>query len=584
MSISVRNYLNLLRNYLQPQQQRVWLLAFLLLSSIGLQLLSPQVIRYFIDAVQSNNSTQRLLLGAALLFLFIVLLQRAITVLTTYVSQTVAWTATNALRRDLTAHVLRLDMAFHNAHTPGELLERIDGDVDRLANFFSEFVLQILGSVLLTIGVLLVLFWEDWRVGIVLTIFVVAYMLIHGWDQQWAAPEWRKEREYTAELSGFVEERVSGIREIQTSGAIDHTLARFYKLLQRRQWQALRADVITDLGWALSKIFYGLGTVAGLGMGAYLFQQGLISLGVVYLIVHYLTMLNEPLNRIARQLEDLQRVRVAIERVQQLTSTAPALVEKPNAIMLPISQALGVRFANVSFQYRVDKPVLCDLSFELAPGEKLGLLGRTGSGKTTLARLLFRLYDPNTGQIQLNGEDLRNIELANVRNRVGMVTQEVQLFGATVRDNLTLFDPTIADDAILSSLAQLSLEPWLCKLPNGLDTVLTANGAGLSAGEGQLLALARLFLKDPGLVILDEASSRLDPATEALLEQALDNILAERTGIIIAHRLATVRRADKILILENGTFKEFGSYQTLANNPNSVFAGLLQTGLEEVLV
>jgi ABC-type multidrug transport system fused ATPase/permease subunit len=365
-------------------------------------------------------------------------------------------------------------------------------------------------------------------------------------------------------------------------------MARFYRLLRQRQWQALRADVVTDLAWALSKIFYGLATVAGMAMGAYLFQRGQLTLGTVYLIIHYLGMLNGPLDRIARQLEDLQRVRVAVERVQQLLTTKSTLTEASPASPVPATRALGVQFANVAFCYHADTPVLHDLSFTLAPGEKLGLLGRTGSGKSTIARLLFRLYDPITGQIQLGaptaGIDLRNVELATLRSHVGMVTQEVQLFGATVRDNLTLFDPTIADDAILTSLEQLGLASWFQTLPHGLDSEIATNGGGLSAGEGQLLALARLFLKDPGLVILDEASSRLDPVTETLLERALDTILAERTAIIIAHRLATVRRADKILILEEGTIKEFGDYQALANNPTSVFAGLLQTGLEEVLV
>ena len=231
-----------------------------------------------------------------------------------------------------------------------------------------------------------------------------------------------------------------------------------------------------------------------------------------------------------------------------------------------------------------------DVGFTLEAGKVLGVLGRTGSGKTTLTRLIFRLYDVDTGRILLDGIDVRDVSLRDLRQHVGMVTQDVQLFEATVRDNLTLFrsyDPTrlsINDTDIVDAIDTLGLSDWFYALPDGLDTMLKTGGQGLSAGEAQLLAFTRMFLRDPQLVILDEASSRLDPATEQLLERAIDRLLQDRTGIIIAHRLQTVQRADDILILENGRSVENGARLELANDPNSRFAHLLQTGLQEVLV
>lgn len=220
----------------------------------------------------------------------------------------------------------------------------------------------------------------------------------------------------------------------------------------------------------------------------------------------------------------------------------------------------------------------------MEPGRVLGLLGRTGSGKTTLTRLLLRLYDPQAGTIRLGGEDLRRVGLRDLRRHVGMVTQEVQLFQATLRENLTLFNPHIPDGKILDVLDDLGLGEWCRALPEGLDTRLAADGAGLSAGQAQLLAFTRVYLKDPGLVILDEASSRLDPATEQLLERAVDRLLLGRTGLVIAHRLGTVQRADEIMILEDGCMVELGQRERLARDPASRFYHLLQTGLEEVLV
>ena len=512
----------------------------------------------------------------ALWFLLIVLAQRGMAIATTYVSQQIAWSATNGLRRDLTRHVLKLDLSFHNAHTPGELLERIDNDVDRLGNFFSEFLLQILSGLLLTLGVLLLLWREDWRIAGLLALFVLAYMVVHARGQLLATPHWEKERQYSAELMGFVEERLAGVRDIQTNGAVTYTLRRFYELVRRRTWQAFKADVVTDVGWTISKIFYDLGTAAGMGLGAYLFLNGQLSLGTVYLVINYLGSLNGPLTRIANQLEELQQARVAIHRVQTLLQTPSQVTDQGN-ITLPMGQPLRVDFDQVAFCYHADAPVLHDLSFGLQPGQKLGLLGRTGSGKSTLSRLLFRLYDVSSGQIRLDGQDIRQVRLSDLRQRVGLVTQEVQLFPASLRDNLTLFDNNISDAQIWENLRRLGLAEWVQTLPAGLDTPLVADGNGLSAGEAQLLALARVFLKDPGLVILDEASSRLDPATERLLERALDSLLAGRTAIIIAHRLATVRRADAILILDTGSVQEFGSYPQLANDPHSRFAHLLRT-------
>ncbi|HEV2072062.1 MAG TPA: ATP-binding cassette domain-containing protein, partial [Thermomicrobiales bacterium] len=222
--------------------------------------------------------------------------------------------------------------------------------------------------------------------------------------------------------------------------------------------------------------------------------------------------------------------------------------------------------------------VVLDISFRLAPGEVLGLIGRTGSGKTTLTRLLFRLHDPTAGTIRIGDMNLREYRLSDLRAEIGIVTQDIQLFRASVRDNLTLFDSSISDEQIRSALEGLGLAPWLSSLPDGLDSLLASGGAGLSAGEAQLLAFARVFLRHPRIVVLDEASSRLDPGTERRLERAVDRLLEGRTGIIIAHRLATVQRADSIIVLEDGRIVEYGRREDLAADPTSRFARMLRTG------
>jgi ATP-binding cassette subfamily B protein len=231
----------------------------------------------------------------------------------------------------------------------------------------------------------------------------------------------------------------------------------------------------------------------------------------------------------------------------------------------------------------IKEMVLCNIEFNLKPGRILGLLGRTGSGKTTITRLLFRLYDPDEGCIRLGGVDLRDLHIQELRRSVGMVTQNIQLFHATVRENLTFFDESVPDERVIQAIRDLGLWDWYSSLPKGLDTELESGGGGLSAGEAQLLAFTRIFLRDPGLVILDEATSRLDPATEHLIELAVDKLIQNRTAIIVAHRLGTVERADDILIIEDGEICEFGERLQLASDPDSRFYHLLETGMEEVL-
>jgi ATP-binding cassette subfamily B protein len=568
-------YRTLFVTYLKPQWVKVLLLLFLLFGNIGLQLLIPQVIRYFIDAAQSQGTQQSLLL-AALVFFVLVLGQQALAIVSAYISQNMAWCTTNSLRTDLFRHVLHLDMGFHNNHTPGELLERIDGDTTQLANFLSQLVLQIVAGGLLIAGALFLLAREDWRIGMAMLFFVGLYLVVHIWGQGLAVPRWREARQQAANLSGFVEDHLSGRQEIHTAGAVDVVMVRLYDLLRRELWAKVKADVTTDVGWTLSKLFFAIGYTGAMALGAYLFYRGAVTLGVVYLVIHYLGIVRRPLDSVAREVEDLQRARASLERITLLREIQQEIPAGTETSLPP--GALAVTFERVFFGYNGEQTVLHDISFSLAPGEVLGLLGRTGSGKSTLSRLLFRFYDVADGAIMLDGIDIRRLQLAHLRQRVGLVTQDVQIFHASVRDNLTLFAETIEDKAVWDALRALELDKWVAAMPHGLKTVLGANGYGLSAGEAQLLALARVFLKDPGVVILDEASSRLDPATEQLLERAIDHLLQGRTAIIIAHRMATVRRAEQILILREGRTVEQGRYTSLIQRPDSLLAGLTQQG------
>ena len=579
-TIPLRQYWALLGKYLRPHLGWVTALAVLLFSGVGMQLVSPQIMRRFIDGAGDTNVPLEAVLASALLFVGVVLAQQILGVLSTYAGLHVAWQATNALREDLTLHCLRLDMPFHNERTPGEMIERIDGDVASLASFFSQFAVNILGSVLMLVGTLMVFAVEDWHLGAVMTVYAALTLFALSRLHNVAMPFWRAAREAAANLFGFLEERLSATVDVRALGAVPYAMRRLYHFTGERLAREQRASLVNMRIGFVDIGSYAIGQILTVTAGYYLFREAGATLGTVAMLVYYMDLLHRPLTQLTEQIEELQLTGASVGRVGELLRER-SVIHATDPVPLP-GGPLMVQFHDVYFAYH-EEIVLEELTFDVQAGHVLGLLGRTGSGKTTIARLLARLYDPQRGFVRLGGTDLSRVEPEALRDRVSMVSQTVQLLSGTVRDNLTLFDYTHSDTVIEGVIRDVGMGAWFDEMPDGLDTKLKSDGGGLSAGEAQLLTLARAFLSDPGLVILDEASSRLDPATEAAIERAVDRLLRGCTGIVIAHRLSTVQRADDILILEDGHIEEWGPRVALASDPSSRFAQLLKTGLAEVL-
>lgn len=580
MNLSFKSYWNLLSDHIRPQKGRFVLLALMLFGSISLRIFAPQIMRRFIDSALAGEALQTLT-WTAIAFIGIALIQQVVAISVTYLGENVAWTATNALRAELAEHALHLDMKFHNDHTPGELIERIDGDVTELATFFSQFALNLIANGLLLVGILIALFIEDWRAGLAFTVYSVLTITILGRLKDIAVPHQKARREAEANLYGFIEEQLSGTEDIRSSGAVDFSIRELFRhqgiiLGHNRKAHFKRWIIENAMGFALTT-----GTLLAISSGYWLFSAGLATIGTVYLFVHYISLLEEPFWAMTHEIESFQTIGACVERLTEFRNFKKEVVNETGLEIK--TRPLALTFDDVTFSYNGNDSVLTRLSFDLKAGSVLGLLGRTGSGKTTLGRLIFRLYDVESGSIKINNADLRDAQLRSVRRNIAIVTQDVQLFCASIRDNLTFFDRSIPDETIIATLEELELGDWFRSLPKGLDTELETGSRSLSAGEAQLLAFTRVFLRNPGLVILDEASSRLDPATEQKLERAIDKLLKDRTAIIIAHRLDTIHRADEIMILDKGNVSEYGDRRQLATDPNSRFYQLLQTGMEEVL-
>jgi ATP-binding cassette subfamily B protein len=449
-----RDYFLLLGRYLLPQWPRVALMAGLLLGSLAVQLVNPQIIRYFLDAVQSGGSSSVLAL-AAVAYLVFALVQQGIGLGATWASEQVAWEATNGLRHDLALHLLRLDLTFHKVHIPGELIERVDGDATVVARFFSQFTVQTVGNALLVVGILAVLYLTDWRVGLGLSVYVSLTVWVLARVQNVAADQWRQARQSDAELYGFIEERLAGAEDIRALGAIPHQLYRLMVIMRAWLQRHRAAWVLSSLIFNFTNLLAVAGYAIGLAFAVWLYTQRQASIGTAFLIVAYVGMLAVPLQRLREEARNFQQASGALQRVDELFRLRPRVVDPPAAAALPAGP-LSVEFCSVSFSYDGGDTVLESLSFTLPPGRVLGILGRTGSGKTTLTRLLFRLYDPTAGAIRLGGVDLRAAALADLRARVGLVTQDVQLFRATLRDNLT-FCGNVDDAAVWRALEAAQL-------------------------------------------------------------------------------------------------------------------------------
>ncbi len=569
-----------LRAYLGPQWRQVALLLLCVLASIAADLANPLLVQHFIDMAAGQGPLGDLV-TIALIFLGIAVVGQGLTVAATAVATRLSWRATNRLRTDLTRHCLNLDLPFHATHAPGELVERVDGDVTKLGNFFSHFVVQVVGNLLLLAGIIAVTWHADWRIGLAMAGCAVVTISLLAVLRSLGVRPWEAESRASADLYSFIEERLSGMEDLRALGATAYVMRGLAERWRRLIATLQRATLVGSIAFWVMLLMLTVTLVVTLGVGIVLYAQRQTTIGTLYLIFAYATLLQRPVEELSRQIQDLQQASASLLRTTDLLSAHSAIV--PGTRTDAPTQGLAIAFDHVDFRYHPDRLTLADVNFTVPAGTTVGVVGRTGSGKTTLTRLLFRFYDPAAGTVRLNGVDVRDLTLPTLRSRIGLVTQDIQLFHASIRDNLTFFDASVPEARIVAALETLGLGEWLSHQPQGVATFLAPDGTGLSAGEAQLLSFARVFLQDPAIIVLDEASSRLDPATERVVEAATARLLAGKTAIIIAHRLHTLQHVDAILVLADGVVQEYGPRAELARNGDSQFARLLRAGMGEVL-
>jgi ATP-binding cassette subfamily B protein len=481
------------------------------------------------------------------------------------------------LRLRVFAHIQRLSLGFFTEEKAGRIMTRMTSDIEALSELLQDGIVNLIVQVFTLVIVAGVLFWMNPRLAFIVVFAIVPVMtLMTLWFRSRSESAYTKVRERIADVMADLQESLSGIRIVAM-----YNRQRFNEVKHRNvvgDHKAANEDA------ARVAAIYGPGTdaVGTLGTALVLFVGGWMVLnrslqpGELIAFVLYLSSFFAPIQQLVQLYNMYQSGRAAVAKIADLLDTEPSVAESPTAYQLPPISG-EITFEDVSFSYVDGQPVLRDLDLTIRAGETFSLVGTTGSGKSTIAKLVTRFYDPTSGRVLVDGHDLRDVTLASLRSQLGVVPQEPFLFSGSVRDNVAFSKPSATDDEVLEACRAVGLGDLLDRLPLGVDTPVYERGASLSSGERQLLALARAFLAQPRVLILDEATSSLDLKSEAAVERALDRVLEGRTAIVIAHRLSTAMRADRIAVVNDGRIVELGPHEELVAIPGGIYAGMFAT-------
>ena len=562
---------------LRPDAWRWAWLGALVAAGSGLILTGPLIVRNIVDKATRGTTTGQLT-RLAVLFLIVAVATQLINMAVAWVATVTAWHTTNGIRIRLARHVLGLSHAFHRQHTPGELIQRVDGDVTSVSDFMGRVIPRAAGALFTMVGMIGVLIVVDWRLALGAFVYVVlaVAVVVHGRHR--AVGESSDEMGSYARLYGGIEERLTAAEDLRSNGAGAHAMWRFVEDSADALGSAVRREkAFLRMWWAVDSSV-AAGSVVSLVVSAMLVSRRIISVGDAFLLFQYVLLLSRPLEDMVDQLETVQKANGAMVRVIDLLDVEPDI--RDDGTTMPPSGPLSIEFDDVSYDYGDEQIVLQSIDLNVAAGRSIGIVGRTGSGKTTLSRLVLRLVEATSGTVRLGGVPIAEIPIGELRRRVALIPQEVELLSGTVRDNVTLFDEAPTDDAVVIALRNAGLGTLA---EGGIHRPLGAGGAGLSAGEAQLLALARVWLRDPDIVVLDEATARVDPVTETLLEDAVARLTLGRTTLIIAHRLSTLRHVDEIVVFDHGRVVEHGDRTDLTDDLDSKYRHLLDLAHDEVV-
>ncbi|GAB3747802.1 ABC transporter ATP-binding protein [Microlunatus parietis] len=485
------------------------------------------------------------------------------------------------IRRRLYRHFQKLDVKFHDRYTSGRVISRLTNDIDAIMELLAGGFDGLVTAVLTLVGVAILLLTMDLQLGLICLIGFPILIVLVRWFSRQSQLTYRKVREHSAMVIVHFIETMTGIRAVESYRREPRNQQIFEDLSERYRDANLTSFRLVAIFQPGIKLIGNI-TIGGVLLyGGYRVIQGDMTVGVLAAFLLYLRMFFEPMQEISQFYNTFQSASSALEKASGVLEEAPGVPEPKNPVR--VRDAKGeLHFDRVTFSYVKDRPVLPDLELRIPAGQTLALVGTTGAGKTTIAKLMARFYDPTEGRVTLDGTDLREIGNDDLRQSVVMVTQENFMFDGTVADNIAFGKPAASRDEVINAAKAVGAHEFITALPQGYDTDVAKRGSRLSAGQRQLVAFARAFLADPAVLILDEATSSLDVPSERLVQQALQTILKDRTAVIIAHRLSTVEIADRVLVLEHGRILEDGSPKQLMATQDGRYAALHDAWVESL--
>jgi ATP-binding cassette subfamily B protein len=555
-------YLRRLWPFFRRYLTRVAGAGVLLLASTGLGLLGPVLLKRAIDVNIGTGDLH----GLALTSLTFLAVQVGVLAATYFQNVWLAQVGEKGaadLKQALFGHLLNVPMAFFDKNPVGKLISRVESDTEALKMLFTRTTVVILQSALMLVGMSVIMAVTNWRlymlVLILLPPFVVAFWLF----QKKVRPVYMQVRKTVAETNNLVAESLRGLPVIQVFGQQRRFSQRMDDLNRMKFRGEMRAMVMWNIIWFLVDFGEIIGTGLVLGFGGAMALQGKLTIGTLFLFVSYIAQLFGPLRAISDQVNVMQRAFASAERSFQILDQVP----EPAGVasLPPLHLARAITCAHVDFSYDGRRLVLKDINLVIRKGEKVALVGETGGGKTSVVNLLMKFYLTQRGRIEYDGEELAAMDRQRLRRSIGLVPQEVVMFPGTVLDNLRMLDESIPREQVVEAAKRARIHDAILKFPQGYDTVLTEGGANFSLGERQLLAFARALVRDPEILLLDEATSSVDPHTEHLIQEGLEELLKGRTAVIVAHRLATIRMADRVVVVHKGSIVEEGTHEELVS-------------------
>ncbi len=553
--------------YLRPHSGAVCLAFVVLLGASLAELAQPWLTQQAIDRYIATGDAEGL--GRiALLFLGLLAATFVCEYIQTAVLQLIGQRIMHRLRMQVYTHLQRLDLAFYDRNPVGRLMTRVTTDVDALNDMFSSGIITVFGDVLVLVGIMVAMVFMNWRLALVAFTVLPLIAVATWWFRKNVRESYRQVRGLVARLNAFLQEHITGIATVQLFAQERRTFERFETINAKHRDVNIQSIFYYAVFYPVIELLAATSGALIIWVGGGWTLDGVVSLGVLVAFLQYSRRFFQPISDLSEKFDIFQAAMAASERIFTLLDTpvhipAPALERKPARVVPPGTSAGRIEFDHVWFAYSGDDYVLRDVSFVIDPGQRVGVVGATGAGKTTLINLVLRFYEVSRGRILVDGVDVREWAVEDLRALFGLVLQDVHLFSGTIASNIRLGNDDIADERVRDAARAVHADGFIDQLPQGYDTPVAERGATLSVGQKQLLSFARALAFAPRVLILDEATSSVDTETERLIQDALHVLMTGRTVLAIAHRLSTIQDMDKILVMHKGELREAGSHQAL---------------------